>query len=768
MSPRPYALILTALAVLGAQTACALQVTRGPYLQLGTPTSIVVRWRTDSASDSVVWFGPAPTQLTQTAADTALTTEHVLRLGALSLDTRYYYAVGSNAGSLAGGDAGHTFGTALPPGTRRPIRIWALGDSGTGSADARAVRDAYAAFTGARRTDLWLMLGDNAYNSGTDAEYQTGLFDVYQAMLRSTVLWPTLGNHDGASADSATQSGPYYAAFSLPAAGEAGGEPSGTEAYYAFDYGNVHVVCLESYETDRAPSAAMLTWLGRDLQRPRGDWTIAFWHHPPYSKGSHDSDVEIELREMRANALPILEAGGIDVILAGHSHAYERSMLLDGHYGTSTTLTGAMRIDSGDGRPDGTGAYHKGTLGAAAHQGTVYVVNGTGARAGGGTLDHAAMFTSLAELGSLVIDVDGATLSGQFVNSSGVVRDHFTLVKPTPPPTASPTRTATAPPPTRTPTATATAISAAPRLDPIAAPLVVGGTVTLSGSNFTAGSVIMLFIAMPGGAQSAGPFVPLSRSATALVWTIPATVPLGNGFGSVVVVNTDRGFASSNAQSQLLYGAASANLPTLQAVNGVALAAADPGAPLAYVQTVLTAGATMTLTGSGFNAPLINLFTIAGAPGPLVPLSGGSSTAVRVVVPAGVATGPGALQIVNAPYAGNVMSNAVSVPIGAAIGITRVTQAGALVTVDGTGFCPSTVLNLFNRQGTGTINLGGINAAGAPRIALTSVTATRLTFSVPPGAASGPAYVQAINPPFIADSSTGGDPDGAFTLIAGG
>ena len=59
---------------------------------------------------------------------------------------------------------------------------------------------------------------------------------------------------------------------------------------------------------------------------------------------------------MRANLLPIMEAGGVDLCLTGHSHSYERSFLLDGHYGVQTTLTETMKIDAGDGRPAGKGA----------------------------------------------------------------------------------------------------------------------------------------------------------------------------------------------------------------------------------------------------------------------------------------------------------------------------------------------------------------------------------------------------------------------------
>ncbi len=750
------------LLLVAARQAGALQVTRGPYLQLGTPNSIVIRWRTDLASDSVVRYGPNAAQLTDVVSQNATTTEHVVPLGGLKPAGRYYYSVGSSAGTLAGGDTAHTFATAPTVGARAPVRIWALGDAGTGDANARAVRDAYAAFTGTRATDVWLMLGDNAYNSGTDAEYQAEVFGVYQAMLRSSVLWPTLGNHDGIAADSATQSGPYYDIFSLPAAGEAGGEPSGTEAYYAFDYANVHVICLESSETDRSPSGPMLAWLGRDLAAVHADWTIAFWHHPPYSKGSHDSDVEIELREMRANALPILEAGGIDLVLSGHSHAYERSHLLDGHYGLSSTLTGAMVLDAGDGRRGGDGPYHKNVLGPAPHGGTVYVVNGTGAKLGAGAFNHPVMETSFSELGSLVIDVDGSVLTGQFVTSAGAVHDQFSITKPTPTPTASPTPTVTPPPASPTPTPTAT--HAPPQLNPLSGPIVVGGSVVLTGTGFTPGSVILLFVAGAGGTQSYGPFVPSPRTATSLTWQVPSTIPLGNGFATVMVVNTDRGFAASNPQSQLLYGAAAANIPTLLAVKGVGLAAPDPGTPMAHVATVLVPNAVVALTGTGFNAPLVNLFTASGARGPLAPQPGATGTTMQILVPPDAPTGPGTLQIVNAPYVGNVVSNAVAVPIGAAIGITHVSQIGSTVTVDGGGFCALTVLNLFNRQGAGVVNLGGLAAGGVPRIPLTSVSPTHLTFSVPAGAVSGPAYIQAINPPFIADTSTGADPDGAFTL----
>jgi fibronectin type 3 domain-containing protein len=408
----------------------AQSVNRGPYLQMGTSTGVTVRWRTDVATDSRVQYGPSVGNLATTVDLDPLTTEHVVALSGLAADTTYYYSVGTTTQTLAGDEASYFFLTSPTPGTAKAARFWVLGDSGTADANAEAVRDAYLAFTGATRTDLWLMLGDNAYVSGTDSEYQAAVFDMYPTVLRQSPLWPTLGNHDGVSADSSDESGPYYDIFTLPAAGEAGGVASGTEAYYSFDYGNVHFICLESFDTDRSVNGAMMTWLDQDLLAVTQDWIIAFWHHPPYSKGSHDSDTEPSPMEMRQNALPILEAGGVDVVLSGHSHSYERSFLLDGHYGTSGTLNApTMILDNGDGRPSGDGAYTKASAGPAAHEGAVYAVAGSSGKLSPGSLDHPAMFVSLSSLGSLVLDVNGERLDAKFLDTAGVALDEFTIVK---------------------------------------------------------------------------------------------------------------------------------------------------------------------------------------------------------------------------------------------------------------------------------------------------------------------------------------------------
>lgn len=414
-----------------AHAQLTARVLRGPYLQAGTPTSLVIRWRTDLPTDSRVHYGPAPGALGSQASDPALKTEHEVLLSGLAPATRYYYSIGSSLETLAGGDAEHTFVTAPPAGTDEPFRIWAFGDSGLTNVPQLQVRDAYLAFAGGRRADVWLMLGDNAYVLANDLDYQTDFFAIYPMVLRQTVVWPTFGNHEALSADAESQTGDYFNIFTLPAAGEAGGVPSGTEAYYSFDYANVHFVCLNSEMLDLSPTGAMLTWLRADLAASDQDWTIVFFHRPPYSKGSHDSDTEGPMIGMRENALPLLEEAGVDLVLTGHSHSYERSYLIDGHYGSSGTFDPAtMRLDDGDGSAEGDGAYRKPGDADHPHAGAVYAVVGTGESNSGGPLNHPAMFRSIGDhAGTLVIDVSGRRLDALFVDEQGGIQDRFTLVK---------------------------------------------------------------------------------------------------------------------------------------------------------------------------------------------------------------------------------------------------------------------------------------------------------------------------------------------------
>ncbi len=406
-------------------------VLRGPYIQRPAPTEMTICWRTDVPTDARVDLGGTPALLTQAIVDPTLRTDHAVRITGLQPATRYFYAFGTSAVSLGGGTPDHTFRTSPPAGRRSPFRVWVTGDTGFGSQVQRDVRDAFARFNGGHALDLWLMLGDNAYLNGTDAQYQTGLFqNMYEATLRNTPLVPTIGNHDAQSANSSTQTGPYYDIFTLFANGEAGGVPSGTEAYYSYDFANAHFVCLDSANSSPAVGSPMLTWLQADLAATTREWVIAYWHHPPYTKGSHDSDVEYPLTAMRQNVVPILEAYGVDLVLCGHSHNYERSHLLDGHYGDSTTFGPQHIVQGGAGQIGNGGAYTKPTVNRLAHQGTVYAVVGcSGTVVTSSPLNHPAMVNSLAVMGSAALDINGDQLDLTFVDITGEVRDVVTLVK---------------------------------------------------------------------------------------------------------------------------------------------------------------------------------------------------------------------------------------------------------------------------------------------------------------------------------------------------
>jgi hypothetical protein len=403
--------------------------TRGPYLQILTPDSVIIKWRTDIASNSRVNFGLSSGTLTNQANNSIVTTEHEVQLTGLTPSTTYFYNVGSSTSVWSSG-SDHFFKTQPSVGTHPATRIWVIGDSGRGTQEQRDVYQGYKNYAGSTYTDMWLLLGDNAYNTGTDAEYQSGFFNIYQEMMHQTVVWPALGNHDGYSVNTPAQTGPYYDIFTLPKSAEAGGVASGTEAYYSYDYGNIHFVVLDSFDVDRTITGAMAQWLQTDLTANTADWVIAYWHHPPYSKGSHDSDYETELIEMRENILPILEQHGVDLVLCGHSHNYERSKFIQGHYGDTSSYSDVLfALDTGSGNVTaGANAYSK-SHPANSHGGTVYAVAGTSALAGGGTLDHPAMYQSFNRLGSMVIDVNNRLLSARFIDQNGVVQDAFSIQK---------------------------------------------------------------------------------------------------------------------------------------------------------------------------------------------------------------------------------------------------------------------------------------------------------------------------------------------------
>lgn len=443
---------VTALFFCAVSALADTGLTRGPYLQQGAPTEMTIVWRTHHPCNPAVRFGPVAGAADRRVDGEAVvvrvapdshessnlprlhsappgTFQYEARLTGLHPDTRYYYEVLDGSQILVSGPD-YYFETSPRKGDAAPTGIWVLGDSGTGSPYAASVYKSMREYTSATSfaVDVMLHLGDMAYVSGLDHEFQRRFFDMYQPTLRNTVCWPTMGNHEGHTSNGKTGIGPYFDAYVVPKHGESGGVPSGTESYYSFDYGRIHFVVLNSYDMDRRPHKPMARWLKRDLAAVKdADWIVAFCHHPPYTMGTHNSDVEVEHREIREHIMPILEEGGVDLVLGGHSHIYERSMLLDGAYASPTRAEGVV-LDDGDGSPNGDGPYRK-SAGIHGREGVIAIVAGNGGASVGRMGTMPVMRKSIVELGSNLLEFNGDTMEGAMLGTNGIILDTYSIVK---------------------------------------------------------------------------------------------------------------------------------------------------------------------------------------------------------------------------------------------------------------------------------------------------------------------------------------------------
>ena len=230
---------------------------------------MVIRWRSSRDGVGQVNYGINSGALTQVAHSAESSIDQEVLLANLAPDTRYYYKV-------SGDDTEYWFRSPPAEGSARPTRVWILGDSGTADLNATLVKLAFYDFNGGVTADLMLTLGDNAYDIGTDSNYQKAFFNMYAQSLPSTPVWPAIGNHD---VDKGELS--YFDIFTLPADGKTGGVASGTEAYYSFNYANIHFISLDSELSSLSPTGAMYNWLTTDLTGNTQDWTVVYFHRPP-------------------------------------------------------------------------------------------------------------------------------------------------------------------------------------------------------------------------------------------------------------------------------------------------------------------------------------------------------------------------------------------------------------------------------------------------------------------------------------------------------
>ncbi|MEM9188160.1 MAG: metallophosphoesterase [Myxococcota bacterium] len=299
---------------------------RWPYLESATQTSVRIAWTSRTGAPAVVRYAADPTgEWTEVAAarelfDRARTAQEAdysaydATLEGLQPGSAYCYEIVEDGTVLA---RNLRFDTAWE-GTDRPVNILVLGDSGNGSEEQLAIRDAFMG----ESYDVFLHVGDMAYGDGEFFEFEARFFDVYQTLMHRTPVFPAIGNHEYK-----TELGrPYRDVYHNL---ENAWRERDKELYYSFDYGNIHFTALDSNDAmlipiyldfDGLETQDMFDWMIDDISSSDADWKIVYMHHPFYSsseRGIREGSIEV--------FRTLLEELGVDLILAGHDHHYERS-----------------------------------------------------------------------------------------------------------------------------------------------------------------------------------------------------------------------------------------------------------------------------------------------------------------------------------------------------------------------------------------------------------------------------------------------------------
>ncbi|HEY3128683.1 MAG TPA: metallophosphoesterase [Acidobacteriota bacterium] len=187
------------------------------------------------------------------------------------------------------------------PNNPDSLHFAVIGDSGTGERGQYEVGDRMVEYRQKFSYDMVLMLGDNIYGGKSARDYQNKFELPYKKLLDAGVkFYAALGNHDEANST-------RYKLFNMSGA-----------RFYTFKApkGDVRFFALDSNYMDQA----QLAWLEKELKNSNQNWKICFFHHPLYSSGGrHGSDVQL-----RRVLEPIFVKYGVNVVLSGHDHFYER------------------------------------------------------------------------------------------------------------------------------------------------------------------------------------------------------------------------------------------------------------------------------------------------------------------------------------------------------------------------------------------------------------------------------------------------------------
>lgn len=230
-------------------------------------------------------------------------TEYVFRTGTFAeLDQGQKKLLGPEFGKVG------RFRTAPKKGDRKPMPFVFAGDSRGGAPIITTRAPGYAQIPAL----AWFFSGD-MNTAGTQAEWNDW-FKAMQPILDRRPLMPVQGNHE-------LYSDVYYNQFALPAM--PGIPAEWMEHAWALDIGNVHFVGLDSNSADNINGS--IEWLSNDLKKAAADkdidFTIVQYHHTTYSAGPHGPTPWV-----KTLLVPLFEKHGVDLVINGHDHIYERSL----------------------------------------------------------------------------------------------------------------------------------------------------------------------------------------------------------------------------------------------------------------------------------------------------------------------------------------------------------------------------------------------------------------------------------------------------------
>ena len=213
------------------------------------------------------------------------------------------------ASAPAGGASSTVAGQTVPPLLEPPIaRIAIAGDTGTGDAAEAATAERIISESRSGPYDALILLGDLVYPDGDAARVDRTVTEPFAPLVDSgTELLPVLGNHDYESGEQ----------------GQILTELGRTSSWYTAAIGAVRVLVVDSNQIRDDQTQ----WLRAALAEPQplGTWTLVAMHHPAYSAGMHGSDATVQKAWV-----PLFAEAGVDLVLAGHDHDYQRSTPQDG------------------------------------------------------------------------------------------------------------------------------------------------------------------------------------------------------------------------------------------------------------------------------------------------------------------------------------------------------------------------------------------------------------------------------------------------------